>query len=161
VARVVTIDAFVRGGGTLICFNRSSNFAIDELKLPVINATAGLGRQEFAVNGSLLRVITDPTERVMAGMPPEAAVFYDNGPVFDVQDGANVRVLARFPSDGSALLSGFMLGEEHIVGKAAAVDVSHGSGHVVLLGFRPQWRGQPFGTFRVIFNAALFSGAGR
>jgi hypothetical protein len=23
----------------------------------------------------------------------------------------------------------------------------------VLLGFKPQWRGQPFGTFRVIFNA--------
>jgi hypothetical protein len=27
----------------------------------------------------------------------------------------------------------------------------------VLLGFRPQWRGQPFGTFRTVFNAALFS----
>jgi hypothetical protein len=26
----------------------------------------------------------------------------------------------------------------------------------VLLGFRPQWRGQPFGTFRVIFNAAVY-----
>jgi hypothetical protein len=30
-------------------------------------------------------------------------------------------------------------------------------GHVVLLGFRPQWRGQPFGTLRVLFNSALFS----
>jgi hypothetical protein len=26
----------------------------------------------------------------------------------------------------------------------------------VLIGFRPQWRGQPFGTFRTVFNAALF-----
>jgi hypothetical protein len=25
----------------------------------------------------------------------------------------------------------------------------------VLLGFRPQWRGQPFGTFRVVFNAVM------
>ena len=24
--------------------------------------------------------------------------------------------------------------------------------------FRPQWRGQPFGTFRVLFNAAIFHG---
>jgi hypothetical protein len=27
---------------------------------------------------------------------------------------------------------------------------------VVLIGFRPQWRGQPVGSFRVVFNAALF-----
>jgi hypothetical protein len=25
--------------------------------------------------------------------------------------------------------------------------------HVILLGFRPQWRGQPFGSFPMIFNA--------
>ncbi len=23
---------------------------------------------------------------------------------------------------------------------------------------KPQWRGQPFGTFKVLFNAALYSG---
>jgi hypothetical protein len=26
------------------------------------------------------------------------------------------------------------------------------------VGFRPQWRGQPFGTFRVVFNSALYGG---
>jgi len=25
----------------------------------------------------------------------------------------------------------------------------------VLIGFRPQWRGQSFGTFKVLFNAIL------
>jgi hypothetical protein len=29
---------------------------------------------------------------------------------------------------------------------------------VLLIGFRPQWRGQTFGTFRVVFNAELFGG---
>jgi hypothetical protein len=31
----------------------------------------------------------------------------------------------------------------------------------VLLGFRPEWRGQSFGTFKVLFNAALSAGAAR
>jgi hypothetical protein len=42
-------------------------------------------------------------------------------------------------------------------GQAAAIDVKRGSGHVILIAFQPQWRGQPYGTFRVIFNSAFFA----
>ena len=51
-----------------------------------------------------------------------------------------------------------MLGEEHVQGYAAGVNVRHGDGNVVLLGFRPQWRGQTFAPFKILFNAALFHG---
>lgn len=61
-------------------------------------------------------------------------------------------------SVGSPLLSGYLLGEKYLQRHAAALDVHLGDGHVILLGFKPQWRGQPFGTFRVLFNAALFHG---
>jgi ribosomal protein S18 acetylase RimI-like enzyme len=66
-------------------------------------------------------------------------------------------VLARYQESGSPLLSGYLIGESYLHGKAAALDVPLGDGHVVLIGFRPEWRGQPFGTFRVLFNAALFA----
>ena len=66
-------------------------------------------------------------------------------------------MLAKYQDSGSPLRSGFLLGEKYVNGKAAAIDAELGAGHVVLIGFRPQWRDQPFGTFRVVFNAALFA----
>jgi zinc carboxypeptidase len=158
-ARVRAIDEFVKAGGTLVCFNRASTFAIDQLKLPIRNVTAGLGRQDFFVGGSLLQITADATQRVMAGMPDKAAVFFDSGPVFETLAGFKGVVLAGYDQTGSPLLSGFLLGEKHLQGRAAALDVEYGEGHIVLLGFRPQWRGQLFGTFRVIFNAILMGRA--
>jgi hypothetical protein len=95
----------------------------------------------------------------MAGMPERGKIFFDRSPVFTTLDGFQGSVVAAYQEDGSPLLSGYLLGEDQPQGLAAAVDVRHGSGHVVLLGFRPQWRGQPAGTFRTLFNAAYFHGA--
>jgi Zinc carboxypeptidase len=160
-ARIAALREFVEGGGTLVCFNRSSSFAIDQLNLPVKNVLTGLGRQEFFGNGSLMKVKVDASHPVMAGMPDEATVFFDSSPAFEVQVGFKGAVLASYPETGSPLASGFLQGEKYLQGKAAALDVTLGQGHVVLLGFRPQWRGQPFGTFRIIFNGAANASAGR
>jgi hypothetical protein len=66
-------------------------------------------------------------------------------------------VLAKYPAQGSPLRSGFLHGEEKMRGQAAALDVKRGSGHIILIAFQPQWRGQPFGTFKVVFNSAFFA----
>ena len=150
-------EQFVRGGGTVVCLSNASTFAIQQLKLPVKNIVAGLRPEEFFLRGSIVEVTTDPTHPVMAGMPDKAAVFVDGSPVFETQEGFKGTVLARYQDTGSPLLSGYLIGEQYLQGKAAALDVQFEAGHVVLLGFRPEWRGQPFGTFRVLFNAALFS----
>ncbi len=152
------LDGFVRAGGTLICLNQSAGYAIQALHLPVRNVVDTLPRRRYFSSGSLLEVTTDPTHPVMAGMPERAKVFVDGSPVFDVLDGFEGQALAKFATEGSPLVSGYLLGEKYLQGYAAALDVHHGKGHVVLIGFRPQWRGQPFGTFRVVFNAALFGG---
>jgi hypothetical protein len=155
---VRAIEEFVRKGGTLVCLNGSALFAIDALKLPVRNVVAGLTRQQFFANGSILEVIPDAAHPVMAGMPDRAPVFVFGSPAFTTAKEFEGTVLAKYRASGTPLLSGYLLGEKYLNNAAAAVDARYGDGHVVLIGFKPQWRGQPFGSFKVLFNAALFHG---
>jgi len=154
---LVAFEQFVRGGGTVVCLNSASTFAIQQFKLPVRNVVAGLRPEEFFLHGTIVEVATDGSDQVMAGMPAKAAVFADSSPVFETLEGFKGRVLAKYQDSGSPLLSGYLIGEKYLNGKAAALDVQLDAGHVVLFGFRPEWRGQPFGTFKVLFNAALRS----
>jgi zinc carboxypeptidase len=151
------LDRFVRNGGTLVCLSNASTFAMQQFNLPVRNVVAGLRPEDFFLRGSIVEVTTDPSHPVMAGMPSRAAVFVDGSPVFETGEGFKGSVIARYAESGSPLLSGYLIGEKHLQGKAAALDVQVGDGHIILIGFRPTWRGQPFGTFRVLFNAALYS----
>ena len=160
---VQALDQFVKDGGTLVCLNGSSNFAIAQLKLPVKNV--GDGRAPRSSSSRAARSCRSrpiPAHPLMAGMPERAAIFFDGSPVFQPLEGFNGE-RAREVSDrrGRRCSPGYLLGEKFLQGQAAALDVRLGSGHVVLIGFRPQWRGQPFGTFRVLFNAALYHGADR
>ncbi|HET7694671.1 MAG TPA: M14 metallopeptidase family protein [Vicinamibacterales bacterium] len=160
-ADLATFEQFVRGGGTLICVNAASSFAIQQFKLPVRNAVAGMRSDDFFMHGTIVEVLVDRSHQVMAGLEEKTAVFADSSPVFETLDGFNGRVLARYQDSGSPLLSGYLIGEKNLQGKAAALDVEVDRGRVILLGFRPNWRGQPFGTFKVLFNAALFSSTGK
>ncbi len=154
---VRALDAFVRAGGTLVCMNASSSFAIDQLHLPVRDVVAELDNEDFSVGGSILEVTVDPSHPVMTGMPERSKIMVARSPVFTVTEGFEGTALAKYQEQGSPLVSGYLLGEEHIQGYAAALDVFHGDGHVILLGFRPQWRAQPYATFPVLFNAVLYS----
>ena len=68
-------------------------------------------------------------------------------------DGFEGSALAKYATSGSPRLSGYLLGEKYLNGNAAALDVKHGRGRVVLIGFRPQWRGQSHAAYKFFFNA--------
>ena len=103
---------------------------------------------------SIVQVNTDVTHPLMAGMPATADVVVSSSPVFTTLDGFDGAVVAKFTA--SPLRSGFLNGAKYLQNQAAALDVKKGKGHVVLLAFQPQWRGQPTGTFRTVFNALLY-----
>ncbi|PHN01597.1 M14 family metallopeptidase [Flavilitoribacter nigricans] len=151
------LQNFVNRGGTLVCLNRSSDFAIDALHLPVKNAVSGVNRSQFFTGGSIVEVEVNPSHPVTSGMPEYANVFVYSSPVFDTPDDFRGEVLARYQAKGSPLRSGYLVGEQYLNGKAAALDVHYGKGHVLLFGFQPQWRGQPMGTYRTLFNALLYT----
>ena len=106
--------------------------------------------------GSILRVLVDAAHPVATGMPDTAAVYFTNSTTLDVGAVAGARVIARYPAQAdSILMSGYLSGGAALAGKAAAADAPLGRGRVVMFGFRPQYRGQSVGTFRMLFNALL------
>ncbi len=168
---VENLKKFVEAGGTLVFLNRSSLFAIEQFKLPIINVTAGIDRKDFYIPGSILRTNLDTKHPVAKGMPRESIAWFEQSPVFDIprdwttsgdEPGtpwqtikrSDVRTIASYPTDPKqVLLSGWALGAEKIAGKAALVEVKVGKGKIVLFGFRPQYRGQSLATFPLLFNA--------
>ncbi len=145
---------FVEQGGTLVCLNRASVFAIQQFKLPLRDVVAGLPKTDFFVPGSILRIELDTSHPIAHGMPKECIAWVEDSPVFEVNEGStDVRVLARYPAETNPLLSGWLLGDERIRGKAALVEVGLGKGRIILFGFRPQYRGQSLATYPLLFNA--------
>ncbi len=149
-----SLREFVEEGGTLVTLNGSSLFAIDEFHLPVSNVLATVKPTEFSASGCLVRIqLRDTANPLVAGLAKEPAVMFERSPAFETKTGFKGTVLATYPKDRNPLLSGFLLGPEKIQGKIAALDVELGKGHVILLGFRPQWRGQSYGAYKFLFNA--------
>ena len=158
-AGVKALREFVEQGGTLVCLNRASSFAIEQFKLPVRDVVAKVSEKEFFVPGSILRIELDTSNPIAQGMPRESIAWVEDSPVFEVVPAggalpaANVRVIARYPANKNPLLSGWLLGENRIRGKAALVEVTMGKGRIILFGFRPQYRGQSLATYPLFFNA--------
>ncbi|HEU4768253.1 MAG TPA: M14 family zinc carboxypeptidase, partial [Pyrinomonadaceae bacterium] len=82
------LRAFILQGGTVVFLNRASEFAIDQLKLPLRNVVAGVPRTDFYVPGSILRIELDTTHPIAKNMPKETIAWAENSPVFEVVENA-------------------------------------------------------------------------
>jgi hypothetical protein len=170
VSGVAQIEQFVRAGGTLIALDQATEVPVQFFKISIRNAlrpaanpgadsesATGGARTEFYCPGSLLRLSVDTTQPLAFGMPKEVIAFSTGGEAFDVSDKA-ARSVARFATS-NILASGWLSGEKAIAGKTALAEVKYGKGKAVLFGFRPQFRGQPYGTFKFLLNAIYLAAA--
>jgi hypothetical protein len=156
-AGIKALREFVEAGGTLITFNNASNFAIEHLGVPVRNALRGVPAKDFYCPGSILRTQLDTASPLTLGLEPDSIAWFEGSPAFEITDAARARAIARYAEDSNPLLSGWILGDKLLRGKAALVEAKLGKGRVVMFGFRPQYRGQSLATVPLIFNAILTS----
>ena len=165
----LALSRFVEEGGMLVTLDGASDFAIGQFGLPLRNVTAGLADRTFFIPGSLIRATVDTAHPLAFGMRDEVATQFVRSRAFETvslprtREGgretttepppANVEVIARYAEE-DILMSGWALGEENAIGgKIAMARVPMGAGEVVLFGFRPQFRGQPRGTYKLFLNA--------
>ncbi len=170
----IALDNYVSQGGILIGFDAASDFLIEQFGLPVRNITSGLSSEQFFIPGSLVKIVVDTSHPLGYGMQDEAAASFSRSRAFK-------RVIKQRKGEGGnedtkpapepdvdtpvkyagkeILMSGWAKGQnKYLKNSGALMDVKRGKGHVVLFGFRPQFRGQPRGTYKLIFNA-IYMGA--
>ena len=151
------LQEFVNLGGSLLAFNNASGFAIDTFQLPVKNVLAGLSNQEFFCSGSILKSTVVAADHPIAnGLPAEPNLMFERGPTFKPEASFKGTSILSYP-DRNPLMSGFILKPEKIQKQTALLEARLGEGRIVLFGFRPQWRGQSHGSYRLIFNSLFLS----
>jgi hypothetical protein len=151
---VEALREFVRTGGRLVCFNASSEFAINAFGLKVRNVLKGLDTKAFFCPGSTIHAEIDPCHPMGYGMPPEGLVFLWGSLAFEIlPSGENdyYETIVRY-GERDLLESGWLIGEEKLKKKPAMVVASVDEGKIILFGFRPQHRAQTHGTYKLFFN---------
>ena len=164
---VMSLQQFVREGGTLVCIDEACNFPIDHFNIPVQNILRDKKQDEFFCRGSSLRISVNTDSPVGYGMPEWASAYFYEAQAFDIikpddkeKDKPEEKetmlpcsVVARYAETALVETGTIRAGDDIIKGKPAIVEVEYGEGHIVLLGFRVNRNAQTWGSFRFLFNA--------
>jgi zinc carboxypeptidase len=171
---IMKIKQYTEQGGTLIALDAASDLVIEQFGLPVENITAGKSSSQFFIPGSLVRAKVDTENPLAYGVQPEIAASFSRSRAFKIkvksqkgEGGLEKTVSAPLPAvktvvryaEKDILMSGWAKGQnKYLKNKAAMMDVSLGNGHIILFGFKPQFRGQPRASYKLLFNAILMGG---
>jgi Zinc carboxypeptidase len=150
-AGVAKLKRFVEDGGTLICFDAACELPIKQFNLPLRNVLQGVGSSEFYCPGSVLSLDVENTQALARGLPRKVDAYFINSSAFETNH-PRVRIIARYAKE-NLLRSGWLLGEDKLRGQIALAEAPMGRGRIVLFAFRPQHRGQTWGTLPFIWNA--------
>jgi hypothetical protein len=111
----------------------------------------------FYCPGSLLQNEFDTAHPVAFGMPEAWPVFFESDQAYRIRPGFDIdaHVVSRYPRE-KILRSGWLLGEEYLRDQANIVAFRVGKGTAVTLGSQVDYRTQPRGTIKLLFNALFY-----
>lgn len=99
---VENIRKFVKEGGTLVCNGGSSDFAIQEFRLPFKNALQGVRSEEFSCPGSILKMNYKTDHPLAFGMREEGVTYFSRDIVFEYDDEPASPEVKRAPGKKAA-----------------------------------------------------------
>ena len=163
------IKNFVESGGSVLTIGSSTNMG-ELLGVPVTNYLTETGpdgkerplpAEKFYIPGTLLKTKIDNTAPLAFGMPSEVDVMFDNSPVFKLKPDAQLKHAAAVGwfSGSDVVASGWAWGKQYLDGGTAFVNAKLGEGSVTLLGPEVTFRGQPHGTYKLLFNGVYTGSA--
>jgi len=151
---LASLRTFAQDGGTIVTFNRASEVYATKKSSDVVNGLASVSNKDFYIPGSILQISVNTSNPIGFGSTPTVPIFFEQGPAFELSGGA--RSVASYASD-NPLLSGWILGGKYLNGRSAIAEDPVGKGRIILFGFRPQYRAQAEVTYKLLFNALLYS----
>jgi hypothetical protein len=156
------LKLFAENGGTIIFMNSICEMALSDFGVAARNVLKDVKPQDFLCSGSILRIEFDASHPLAYGMAKEAAAVFSESCAFDILPSYGAakkepKSVAKYSGE-NLLMSGWIHGERMIQQKSAILEVPYEKGKLILLGFPVQFRGQPYGTFKLLFNA-IFYGA--
>jgi hypothetical protein len=165
---VPELKKFAENGGTVITIGSSTALGY-HLGLPIKNALVeiasgaerSLPREKYYVPGSILEARIDNTNPLAYGMNQHAMVFYDESPAFRLMPEAalkGVKPVAWY-ENATPLRSGWAWGQQYLDQAVSIIEAPVGKGRVVLFGNEVNWRAQPHGTFKLLFNGIYYGSA--
>jgi len=166
---VPVLRRFLEEGGTILAIGSSTSMGF-QAGLPIADplverhpdgTSNRLPKEKYYIPGSLLQARVDITHPLAFGMSEGADFYFNNSPVFSLNPDAaalGVRPIAWF--DGPApLRSGWAWGQSYLDKTVAVLEAKVGRGRLILYGPEVIFRGQPHGTFKLLFNGLFYGPA--
>jgi hypothetical protein len=159
---------FLENGGTILAIGSSTSLGF-HTGLPISDPLVEqrpdgtkdrLAKEKYYIPGSVVQAKVDTNHPLAFGLSERTDFYFNNSPVFSLNPEAaaqGVRPVVWFDS-AAPLRSGWAWGQNYLEKTVAVLEGTVGRGKLFLYGPEIIFRGQPHGTFKLLFNG-IYCGA--